>query len=62
MITVPSCPPRKHASKGIGEFVCKHGKEFESYAREIDPRIQTEVLPPDPHPKDMFCRRFTLKE
>jgi len=53
--------------QGLDDYPCKSAGlvEYSSFARAIDPRIQTECIgcPPDAHPEEWFCAwRFTLNE
>ena len=53
--------------KGLPDFPCKQVGlvEYSTFAREIDPRIETRCIacPPDEHPEEYYCGwEFRLRE
>ena len=67
-VSVPHCASQEaRLKKGVGEYSCKdmHLGELEGIIEEVDRDIGVECLfaPPDPHPKELFCKwRLTMNK
>ncbi len=68
IVSVPHCPSQEaRLKKGVGEYNCKdmHLGEFKSIVEEVDTDIKVQCVfaPPDPHPKELFCKwRLSVDE
>jgi hypothetical protein len=68
IVSVPHCASQEaRLKKGVGEYNCKdmHLGELKGIIEEVDRNIEVECLfaPPDPHPKELFCKwRFTMNK
>jgi len=61
VVSVPHCSSQEaRLKKGVGEYACKdmHLGELENIVEIVDKNIRIECVfaPPDPHPKELFCK------
>jgi hypothetical protein len=68
VLSVSHCASQQaRLRKGVGEYDCKemHLGELKNIVEEVDGNIKVECVfaPPDPHPKELFCKwRFTMMD
>jgi hypothetical protein len=66
IVSVPHCLSQEaRIRQGLGEYDCKnmHYGAFRNIVEEVDKDIKIECLfaPPEPHPKELFCKwHFTI--